>query len=220
MIPLAALQDRRMTYRQLVVLGALCSFRNGAEEWEIHPTREAIAQRCGLHPSVISSATSDLMQLGWLVKDGKGGFSKATRYTITVPETVTQSVTVAEPVTVAETATRSPSALRNTQRVADSVTRIEERDHSEESDPRSSKASRLPADWSVPNQYRDWSIANLGWTVDQVEVVAERFADYWHAATKNAAKADWFATWRNWCRRERVMPAGAQSSFSVFEGAI
>ena len=30
---------------------------------------------------------------------------------------------------------------------------------------------------------------------------AAKFADFWHAkAGKDAAKLDWCATWRNWCR--------------------
>ena len=33
---------------------------------------------------------------------------------------------------------------------------------------------------------------------------AEKFADHWHAATKNAAKLDWLATWRNWVRNARA----------------
>lgn len=79
---------------------------------------------------------------------------------------------------------------------------------------RSSKGSRLPLDWRLPNDYREWSISNLGWSASQADVVAECFADYWHAATgKNATKADWFATWRNWCRREKApasKPAASQ----------
>jgi len=42
---------------------------------------------------------------------------------------------------------------------------------------------------------------------------AERFADYWHAKTgKDASKADWEATWRNWIRDTKVpthLPAGS-----------
>lgn len=31
---------------------------------------------------------------------------------------------------------------------------------------------------------------------------AERFKDYWHSLSgQKAVKADWFATWRNWCRK-------------------
>ena len=34
-----------------------------------------------------------------------------------------------------------------------------------------------------------------------VRAEAARFADHWHAkAGRDAAKLDWLATWRNWCR--------------------
>ncbi|MFT3960514.1 helix-turn-helix domain-containing protein [Propionivibrio sp.] len=140
MLPIEALADRRLTYRQLVVLGALCSFRDGADTWEVNPGRDALSERCGLHPSVISTATSELERLGWLRKDGKGGYSKATKYIIVIPETVaqpatvTESATVAQHVTVTESARGPRCALRNTQRVAEYATRKEERDHSEERD--------------------------------------------------------------------------------------
>ncbi len=88
---------------------------------------------------------------------------------------------------------------------------------------RSPKGSRLPLEWSLPDEYREWSTAKLGWSAEQSEEVAERFADYWHAATgKGATKADWFATWRNWCRREK--PGSGKPSISsdssIFKGAL
>lgn len=88
---------------------------------------------------------------------------------------------------------------------------------------RSPKGSRLPLDWTLPDEYREWCVEKLGWSGDHAKEIAERFADYWHSTTgKSATKADWFATWRNWCRREKSTsgrPAG-NSGASVFEGAI
>lgn len=88
---------------------------------------------------------------------------------------------------------------------------------------RSPKGSRLPLDWSLPDEYREWSATKLGWSADQAEEIAERFSDYWHAVTgSNATKADWFATWRNWCRREKPTsgkPSG-NSGGSIFAGAL
>lgn len=103
-VPIEALKDRRLTLEQLRVLVALFSFR-GKNTNTVYPRRQAIAERTGMHLANISSATSALERLGWLTKEGKGGHSKATRYTITVPETVAQSATVAEQATVAQSAT-------------------------------------------------------------------------------------------------------------------
>ena len=88
---------------------------------------------------------------------------------------------------------------------------------------RSPNGSRLPLDWCLPDEYREWSVGKLGWSANQAEEIAERFADYWHSTTgKSAVKADWFATWRNWCRREKTSGGkqAGNAGVSVFEGAL
>ncbi len=63
------------------------------------------------------------------------------------------------------------------------------------------RASRLPADWALPPEWRDWSRSNRP-DLDPAKV-AERFRDFWVAkAGKDGAKLDWAATWRNWVRAE------------------
>ncbi len=128
MVPVEAIQDRRLTLEQMRVLIALLSFRNKAGD-TVWPSREAIAERTGMHPANISNATSALVKLGWLEKDGKGGYSKATRYTIKVPavcsRTVAERATVAEWATVAESA-NTTVAEQATRQVAESATRIEQ----------------------------------------------------------------------------------------------
>lgn len=110
-VPIEAWQDKRLRLESLRVLGALLSFR-GKDTNTVWPSRQAIAERCRMPVTKISEATSELEHLGWLRKEGRGGFSRATRYTITVPEIVTDSVTVPQSVTVTE---------QGTGRVTDSV---------------------------------------------------------------------------------------------------
>lgn len=213
MLPLAALRDRRLTYRTLTVLGALCSFRQGSDDVSIVAGRDEIAERCRLHQSVISSATTELEKLGWVEKVGRGGRSVKTTYRLTTPKTVADSATVTQPETVTESVSKT---------VADSATRLYRTEFTER-ETRAPKGGRLPHDWKLPDDYREWAVTNLGWSTSQANEVAECFSDYWHSATgKNATKADWFATWRNWCRRER--PAGSQpgthSQDSIFAGAL
>lgn len=146
-VPLEVIQDRRLTLEQTRVLIALFSFRNKVTN-TVWPSRAAIAERTGMHPSNISSATTALVALGWLSKEGVGGHSKATRYTlcmpvfevaavqpkpasapvlpvVSVPTTVADSATVAERATVADSAT-PPLADSATTPLADSATRKEE----------------------------------------------------------------------------------------------
>lgn len=107
MVPLAAFSDRRLTYRQLVVLGVICSFRQGSNDLTVSTGRDEIAERCGLHPSVISAATTDLVNLGWLEKSGRGGRAMKTTYLITIPETVAESETVTHYATVTESVSKT-----------------------------------------------------------------------------------------------------------------
>lgn len=55
----------------------------------------------------------------------------------------------------------------------------------------------------LPPEWEDWSRCNLGWVNDKPWDVWVNFLDYWRAAPgAKGIKSDWFATWRNWCRRE------------------
>lgn len=204
-MPVDAFLDRRLTLEQLRVLGALFSFR-GKDSNTVFPSRKAIASRCGMHQSNISTATTALERLGWLSKAGRGGHSKATRYTITVPDTVAQSATVADAATVADQATRPVAQQATRLPVADSATRKELTSEPTSRTKRVTRAesgARLPDDWSLPDEWATWAIQNLTWTPDRCRAVAERFVDHWRSqAGARARKADWSATWRNWCRRE------------------
>jgi uncharacterized protein YdaU (DUF1376 family) len=63
------------------------------------------------------------------------------------------------------------------------------------------RASRLPANWTLPPEWRDWSRATRP-DLDPAKM-ADRFRDFWVAkAGRDGAKLDWAATWRNWVRAE------------------
>lgn len=101
-VPIEVWRDKRLTLEQMRVLGVLFSFK-GKTTNVVWPSRAEIAARCGMNVCNISTATTALERLGWLTKAGKGGYSRATRYTITVPElakveTVACSATVADSV--------------------------------------------------------------------------------------------------------------------------
>lgn len=103
-VPAEVALDPRLTKMQLRVLIALLTFRakNTDTVW---PKRETLSARCGYHVNSISKVTKELVALGWLVKQGKGGYSKSTEYKITVPDhltTLTEPVTLTESVTVTE----------------------------------------------------------------------------------------------------------------------
>ena len=63
------------------------------------------------------------------------------------------------------------------------------------------KGSRLPQDWIIPKEYVDFCLIERP-DLDPI-VIANMFKDYWIAKSgSDAIKNDWFATWRNWVRRQ------------------
>lgn len=161
-VPLEVIQDRRLTLEQTRVLVALFSFRNKVTN-TVWPSRAAIAERTGMHPSNISSATTALVNLGWLLKEGTGGHSKSTRYTLCVPELV-KPTTVAQQATVAESATVACSATPTvahsaTPPLADSATRKEQSiEHTNEQKNTARARSTVPVkpDGVTDQTWTDW----------------------------------------------------------------
>ena len=87
------------------------------------------------------------------------------------------------------------------------------------------RASRLPADWALPPEWRDWAKSARP-DLDPAKV-AERFRDFWVAkAGRDGAKLDWQATWRNWVRAEAAQHRpggmnGAQgANGTAWDGAL
>jgi hypothetical protein len=62
------------------------------------------------------------------------------------------------------------------------------------------KASVLKNDWELPDEWAIW--AKKERPELNVNQVADGFKDYWISEAK--AKADWFATWRYWIRKQRA----------------
>lgn len=70
---------------------------------------------------------------------------------------------------------------------------------------------RLFSPFALPDEWRDWTRSERP-DLD-ADAVAQEFADYWHAQPgQRGVKVDWFATWRNWCRREKQRPANIARS--------
>jgi uncharacterized protein YdaU (DUF1376 family) len=64
--------------------------------------------------------------------------------------------------------------------------------------------SRLPDDWRPTQEHVDAAMQlNPDYTREWFSATAHKFRDYWVAKTgKDATKADWLATWRNWVRND------------------
>ena len=63
------------------------------------------------------------------------------------------------------------------------------------------KGTRLPVNWIAPIEFIDFCHTERP-DLDS-NFIAEQFKDYWISITgAKAVRLDWFATWRNWVRRQ------------------
>lgn len=82
---------------------------------------------------------------------------------------------------------------------------------------KTSRGTRLPADWVLPPDWAKWASSERPEL--NVKKVAERFRDHWIAKPgKDGLKLDWFATWRNWVRNERIIN-GSNRGATQFAGS-
>lgn len=77
------------------------------------------------------------------------------------------------------------------------------------------RGSRIPANWTPTP--KDYAFANgEGLTREEINREADRFRDYWTAASgRNACKLDWEATWRNWLRSDFRKPSARAVAATV-----
>lgn len=68
------------------------------------------------------------------------------------------------------------------------------------------KATRLPDDWTIPDEYAEYA-KGIGWSEREISDEADRFRDYWIAqGGQRGRKTNWLATWRNWLRNSNRTP--------------
>ena len=219
-VPLEVVQDSRLTLRHIKVLVALFSFRSKNTN-TVFPSRKKLSEITGIREDTISLVTTELVKLGWLNKEGKGGFSMSAKYTITVPdlETLPDSSRVHDLSTLPDSSRSTlPESSRSTLPKlgrGKEVTIEHTNEHTsignaspkgdaqDKKPPREKRANRLPDDWELPDDYAKWCRDNRPDL--NPHKVADQFKDYWIAqAGAKSRKADWFATWRNWCRNQKA----------------
>jgi len=63
------------------------------------------------------------------------------------------------------------------------------------------RARRLADDWVLPASWGRWAL-DEGYPEATIRLQADMFADFWQAkGGQDAAKLDWFKTWKNWMRK-------------------
>jgi uncharacterized protein YdaU (DUF1376 family) len=81
------------------------------------------------------------------------------------------------------------------------------------STPATSKGTRLPQGWTLPQEWGEWAMQNGNLSAGQVRREADIFHDHWVAKPGVAGrKEDWFATWRNWVRKAPTFNHGGNTN--------
>ena len=69
--------------------------------------------------------------------------------------------------------------------------------------PKAAQSTRLADDWQLPDDWAIWAKENRPEL--NLNQIADGFKDYWIAQPgAKGRKADWFATWRNWIRTQKL----------------
>ena len=220
-------RDERLSGSRKLVLVTLANRTD--HKGECWPTQELISAECGIEVRTIADHLKALEQDGFIVRDtqhlgrGKGSrtiyrlhldalknapakiapannapakndeCSGGTPHVTNLQE---PSVTTANAVVVRASA--PPPIAEQPKRAAQ---------------PRSSaRGSRIPSNWTPTPQ--DYAFASSeGLTREEINREADKFRDYWTAASgRNACKLDWQATWRNWIRSDLRKRPGARNS--------
>ncbi len=181
-LPIEVLRDTRLTLRDLRVLIALHAFKDQAGRcW---PSRGLLAALTGLPEARISVATTRLVTLGWVAKEGRGGRSQACRYRLGVPETVTETVTVTDSVTVTKPVTKTVTDSV-TKTVTETVRGIEQTMNIPENKP-----------LSCADGEGEYQVEQAQRTVPGAKALAVSFERFWIVYPKKRNKGDALKAWR------------------------
>lgn len=224
----AAIHDQRLVRQHLKVLAELleCFNSKTGMAW---PSRETIAERCGLNVRTVQNCLYDLRKLhyvAWEKRPAENG-KRLVHYTVPLAradadflrkELEYYIANLARP-TVQKNCTpgsakaaNARSAMQNSARptvqktarptVQQELTNkpTKEKKVKSASPSAQPRGSRLSPEWVLPRTWGEWALEQFDVSPDQIRRQAQTFKDYWLAkAGKQAVKIDWFATWRIWC---------------------
>jgi len=232
-VPIEVLADKRLTFKQMRVLIGIFSFRNKTTGIAF-PRREQLSERCGgMALCQVSTATTELCELGWLSKEGKGGKSRSSTYTITIPDaiqTVTESVTVIKPVTVTKSVTQTvtESVTLPPQTVTESVRGKEQTIKTNRQGNRSITPHAMLAAMNVSNPIaEDWiqirktkKAAITQTAIDGIQREADKAGLSLENALRHCCERGWAGFKAEWLLRDNpAVPVQSGSKEQAREGA-
>lgn len=166
----------------------LCRRRN-SRTGECFPSLKTMARETGLDYSYCSTRRSELVRMGWLTLDDNGRMDllKGFNAKSTQPDLEFQKTVLEKPNEVLE----NPNCINRNEplKLTNEIKTKRE--------PRQKRGSRLPEDFTVDGDMREWARGNC----PDLDIAREtqKFKNYWASCSgSKAVKLDWKATWRNW----------------------
>ena len=225
-IPSDAVSDKRLTHVQLRVLLAIGSYTG--KDRAAFPKQKTVADMLGLARETVNRALAALKRFGYIEiehqKRADGG-QKENLYWVKLDplEKVPCDEPVTPPVTLFDHTPRDaigshPRTIhKNVNTIADAILAhtTPEQPKRAGSPKSGARGSRIPANWTPTP--KDYAFAGSeGLTREEINREADRFRDYWTAASgRTACKLDWEATWRNWIRSDlRKRPGSSAGNAS------
>lgn len=206
-IPSRAVADEELTATQLRVLLAIGSYTG--KDQSAYPKQSTIAEAIGIARETVNRAIKALAKRGYIEvheQRRSDGGQAANLYVVkldpcdaTITPPVTPSVT--PPVTPAITHIRTIHINdTNTDVFVDArETEPPPKAKKRKAAPRGKARARRIADNWTPTPKDIAFATSKGLTPEEISHEADRFRDYWTAASgAKARKCDWEATWRNW----------------------
>jgi hypothetical protein len=199
-----------LSHTQKIVLLSLADQAN--DSGVCWPSMSSTSQRCGLNERSARRVIAELESMGHLSRSFHSG--RPTYYRIHPGHTVTPDIQSPRTQSTLTPDTQSytpdteytdPGQRSQYNRKESSLTVIEPSVSASAIATANPKkrtlGSRLPTDWALPREWGNWALEK-GLYRDMVILEAEKFRNHWIAKTgKDATKADWEATWRNWILR-------------------
>jgi len=188
--------------RKLVLL-SLCDHANG--QGECYPSVEAIARKCSMGQRTVQQHIGELESAGILVRRFRKG--RSTLYQLE-PLNFCSTAEAAAPQDSAlrcATSGTSPPQIPAITPADSAPISISEPSMKSSNIRQVVRGTPLSPTWSLPDPWMKWALLmQPAWTAAHVQYVAEKFRDHWTALPgQRGVKADWLATWRNWCRNEK-----------------
>jgi len=201
-VPNALLRDETIS---LKAKGLYCLMFSKPENWEFY--EKSLVKESKDGRDAVRAGLKELIDAGWLIRSGgrDDGMFDAYDYEIVEDKgcrKIQQGV-------VGKSVSENPTTIKTEQVKTENNNLPLTPSTEPKAKKHDNRGSRLEAYLghtdrnTCPTEWEEWSIHEYGWGMFQCLEVFNTFRDYWRAQPGNkGVKADWPATWRNWCRRQ------------------